>query len=90
MIKLSLAFSVFAFGLSGIAFACERHGEHATLVMAATALAPVPAPVVAEPVILQSTPAIEEPMALATPAEDTAQGGCGRGRKKEQTVILTD
>jgi hypothetical protein len=91
MIKLSLAFSVIAFGLSGSVVACERHGEHATLIAAATTPAPESAPAVLEPVVLQSTPAIEEPMAVATPVDEYAQGGgCARGRKKEQTVILTD
>lgn len=92
MTKLFLVAALATVGLCGPAMACEQHGGHAMLTTSSVTPVEKPAALDAvEPVALQSVPLAPETEASVSPAAALATGYAGcRGKKAEQTVILTD
>ena len=93
MMKHSMLIAVLVLGMPLEAAACEQHGDHAALTMASVTPAPKPELIPpAAPAALQSAPMAAEEAMTAAPAAPyyAASGGCMRGRKTGQTVVLTD
>jgi hypothetical protein len=93
MLKHSMLVAVLVLGMPLAAAACEQHGDHAALKTASVTPAPKPELIPpAAPAALRSAPlAVEEAMTAVPAAPDyAARGGCMRGQKTEQTVVLTD